>query len=95
MELNVVQVVRQYSTVEKYVNRNRGNYTKDRVKRQRKRGRRLRHRQRRLRKYQHRHSLEFFALRAVVYNGATLAKNHSFFVVTVVWVHFIAAENAN
>ncbi len=33
MELNVVQVVKKYFTVEKHVNRNRGNNIKDRVKR--------------------------------------------------------------
>ena len=92
MELNVVHVVKMYFTVVKYVNRNHGNYTKDRVKRQRKQRKRLRKLKNRR---PHQHLIVLSVLQDVVSKGVTLAKNHSFFAVIVVWVHFIVAENVN
>ena len=81
-----VHVVKMYFTVEKHVNRNRGNYTRDRVKRWR---------QRKLMKHHpYYHLVVFSVLQDVVCKGATLEYNN-FFVVIVVWVHFIVAENVN
>ena len=87
---NVVQVVKKYFTVEKHVNRNRGNYIKDRVKWLRER----RRRPRRLLNRPRHHLLEFSVLQDVVCNGVTLVY-HNFIVVIVVWAHFTVAENVN
>jgi hypothetical protein len=94
MELNVVLVVKKYFTVEKHVNRNRGNYIKDRVKRWRKQRKMLRNRQRKQRKHHHYRLVEFSVLQDVVCNEVTLVYQ-CFFAVIVVWVHFIVAENVN